>query len=131
MANIRINRDGVIYKESQTFDRKAAANGWIIKREDELNQPGAIERLSKPQATLADAIDKYIETSLKAIGRTKAQVLAKIKDFPIAGKLCEKITSQDIVGLAEEFSEGRKPQTVGNYLFHLSAVFAIAKPAWG
>jgi hypothetical protein len=38
--------------------------------------------------TLGDAIDKYVEDSAKAIGRTKTQVLKSIKEFDIANKLC-------------------------------------------
>jgi integrase len=132
MAKIRIKRDGIEYKESMTFDRKAAANAWIIKREDELNQPGAIQATQKPAGTLADAIDKYIETSLKAIGRTKAQVLEAIKAYPIAGMGCKAIMSTHIVELADALLEGgRQPQTVGNYLSHLQSVFSIAPAAWG
>lgn len=81
--------------------------------------------------TLSDAIDKYVESSLKEIGRTKAQVLRSIKSFPIAELPCNDIISTDIVDLARELAKDRKPQTVANYMSHLSAVFAIARPAWG
>jgi len=132
MAKIRITRDGIEYKESMTFERKAAASAWIAKREEELNQPGALVASQRPQGSLADAIDKYIETSLKAIGRTKAQVLASIKTYRIARMACGDIRSTHIVELADELlAGGRKPQTVGNYMSHLQSVFAIAKPAWG
>ncbi len=42
-----------------------------------------------------------------------------------------RITSADIVAFATELSDGRQPQTVGNYISHLAAIFAIAGPAWG
>ncbi len=32
---------------------------------------------------------------------------------------------------ATRLAEGRKPQTVGNYLSHLSSIFSIARPTWG
>lgn len=65
------------------------------------------------------------------MGRTKAQVLRSIRDFDIADKTCASITSADIVAFAREKLEtGVQPQTVANYLSHLGAVFAIARPAW-
>lgn len=132
MGKIIIKRGGaVVHRESKTFDRRIATAAWIAKREAELAQPGAIERANLPRVTLADAIDKYTTESLKQMGRTKAQVLAAIKKYDIALKQCEEIESADIVALATELSQGRKPQTVANYLSHLAAVFAVAGPAWG
>ena len=51
-AQIRINRDGrTVYQESQTFDRKLAAQAWIKRRETELSEPGAIERAVEAQTS--------------------------------------------------------------------------------
>lgn len=131
-AQIRIKRDGVvIHTEAQTFERRQPAAGWLKMREAELKEPGAIERIKRPSTKLADAIDRYVLESLKEIGRTKAQVLNAIKTYPIADMDCAAIKSEDIVALATTLSKGRKPQTVGNYMSHLAAVFAIARPAWG
>lgn len=130
-AQIRIMRDGTtVHSEAQTFDRRPAAAAWLKKRETELSEPGAIENLTKPQATLADAIDRYLRESRKQMGRTKAQCLETLKGFSIASKACRDIGASDIVELASELSDGREPQTVGNYLSHLASVFAIARPAW-
>ena len=79
--------------------------------------------------TLAGAIDRYIAESKRKIGRTKAQVLRTIKTYDIADMRCSKITSADIIAFARALPV--QPQTVGNYLSHLGAVFAVAKPAWG
>lgn len=132
MGKIILKRSGqVVHRESKTFERRAAAAGWIAKREEELSRPGEIERANAPLVTLTDAIDKYTTESRKEIGRTKAQVLEAIKAHSIASLACDKIASRDIVALATDLSKGRKPQTVANYLSHLAAVFAIAGPAWG
>jgi len=132
MAKIILKDKGkVIHRESKTFERKPAAAAWIAKREEELREPGAIERANATHVTLADAIDKYVGESLKAIGRTKAQVLRSIKEYEIAKMDCPAIKSQHIVELGTELGKSRKPQTVGNYISHLSAIFAIARPAWG
>jgi hypothetical protein len=73
-----------------------------------------------------------VEDSAKAIGRTKAQVLKSIKEFDIANKLCAQIDSADIVAFAKEkLNTGVSPQTVSNYLSHLSAVFTVVRSsAW-
>jgi hypothetical protein len=45
MAKIIIKRKGeVIHRETETFDRRPAAAGWIARREDELSKPGALDR---------------------------------------------------------------------------------------
>lgn len=142
MAKIILKREGkIVHRETKTFDRRAAANAWMKSREDELSQPGAIERAKVKHYTLADAIDRHVIESLKAIGKTKAQVLNKVKEFPIADMRCEDIRSTDILSLAQDLVKGvdpakpdtmeaRTPQTVGNYLSHLSSIFSIARPAW-
>lgn len=121
----------IVHREAKTFDRKQAAEAWVKRRETELSEPGALQRVKAPDATLADAIDRYIKESKKAIGRTKAQVLKSIKDYDIANMDCAAIRSDDIVAFAKELSGQRQPQTVGNYLSHLAAIFRIARPAWG
>lgn len=131
-ARIIIKKSGkIIHREAQTFDRRPAAAAWMAKREDELRQPGAIERAQQEAPTLARAIERYTEESLKEIGRTKAQVLNALKREPIAAMQCDRIRSDDIVALARDLAADKQPQTVGNYLSHLAAVFAIARPAWG
>jgi integrase len=131
-AQILLTREGeIVHRESRTFNDRAMAQGWLNRRETELEKPGGIEAAKIGKETLGDAIDKYIATSRKEIGRTKTQVLETLKGLNIANKRCRDIASQDIVELAELLSEDRQPQTVANYLSHLQSVFAIAKPAWG
>lgn len=127
-AQIVIKRKGVtVHRETQTFDRRQAAAAWIKRRETELSEPGALDRRDDP--TLAEAIDRYINESRKELGRTKSQVLRTIKTFDIAEKRCSQIDSTDIVAMARGINAA--PQTVQNYLSHLSPIFAIARPAWG
>lgn len=117
----------VIWNETETFDRRQAANAWLARREAELAVPGAMERPDDPP--LREAIDRYISESVKAIGRTKAQVLETIKRYDIAELPCSKVNSSEIVAFAKGLPVG--PSTVQNYLSHLGAVFKIARPAWG
>ncbi|NEI60974.1 site-specific integrase [Rhizobium leguminosarum] len=154
-AQIRLKQKGeVVHTEAQTFDRKAAAKAWLKKRETELAEPGALEKLKAADPILADVIDEYISTSLKAMGKTKAQCLRLIKKHPIAAKRSSTIASPDISGFAKDLKSGwlpegeedvfeaasgkgdkkvlvRQPQTVGNYMSHLGSVFAVARPMWG
>jgi hypothetical protein len=105
----------------------------MSKREAELEEPGALSSggAVRSRSTLADAIDRYIETSRKDFGRKKAQVLRYIENHPIGAHRREDISSRDVVNLAERIGLTAKPQTVLNYMSHLSSIFAIARPAWG
>jgi integrase len=131
LAKVSIMRDGELHRENKTFDRKPAATAWIAKREGELSKPGAISKIKTGGKTLADAIDRYILESTAPLGKTKTQVLEAIKRYDIAGMKCEAISSSELSDFARELSSGRTPATVTNYMSHLSAVFAIASPAWG
>jgi integrase len=126
-AQIVRKKDGeIVWRETQTFDRKPAAVAWLARRETELSEPGAMERKEDP--ALADVIDRYIKESKKAIGRTKAQVLRTIKGLPIAELHCSEIGSAELIAFAQALPGS--PATVQNYLSHLGAVFAIARPMW-
>lgn len=127
-AYIRIKKKGsVVHTESVTFDREQAAKAWIKKRETELAQPGALEKSADP--LLSDVIDKYNQDTQRSHGKTKDQVLRTIRNSPLGEMRCSEIGSQQIVEFAQAINA--TPQTVGNYLAHLSAVFSVAKPAWG
>lgn len=130
-AMVRIKRSGaVVFSKSATFDREPAAKAWIKKTEKAAAQPGGLE-VKIPSMTLDAAIQRYLDTSRKAIGKTKAQVLEAIRRDKIAGMACEAISSSDIVSYATRLGDGRQPQTVMNYLSHLGAVFAVAESAFG
>lgn len=132
-AQIVIKRDGkIVHRESATFSRRQSAAAWLEKRETALSDPGGIEKAQANDPALGAVIDRYVSESRKAIGKTKAQCLETMKGFSIAGMKCSAIKSHDITEFAAQLSRGaRKPQTVQNYLSHLGAVFALAKPAWG
>lgn len=129
-AQIRIKRSGeMLHTESQTFDRKPAAAMWLKKRESELAEPGALDKLRAPDPALCDVIDQYLAESKRDYGKTKRQVLRTIKAARLGQMRCSEIGSAQILEFAQSLNA--KPQTVGNYLAHLASVFAIARPAWG
>lgn len=132
-AQIVIKRGGKrVHSEAKTFDRKIAAKSWATRREVELAMPGALERARHKSegVTLGRAIERYVEESVRQMGRSKRQVLKTISNMAIAEMECAEIGSDDIVALARELSTRVKPQTVQSYLSHLSSVFTIARPAW-
>ena len=128
LAQILLKRKGeIIHRESQTFDRRQAAKAWLSRRETELSEPGAFDR--KSDVKLADVIDRYVREFEREIGRTKAQVLAKIKQCDIAELRCSEIKSLQLAEFARSLKV--QPQTRANYLSHLAAVFRVARPLWG
>jgi integrase len=127
-VQIRVKEGGkTIHTESQTFDRKPAAEAWKKKREAELAANGLAKKVEDPP--LADVIDKYNNDKLRPHGKTKDQVLRTIKNSWLGELKCSEVTSQELVKFAQELDAG--PSTRGNYMSHLAAVFTVAKPAWG
>lgn len=127
-AQIVIKKDGrIVHREAKTFDRRPAAAAWMEKREKDLR--AGVPAGEDP--TLAKVIEKYTQDSKREVGRTKAQVLRAIKGYDIGAMKGSEIGSSHIVAFATELAETVQPQTVANYLSHLSAVFAVARPAWG
>lgn len=130
VAQIVVKRGGAIaHREAQTFDRKQAANAWVVKREAELKRPGGLEQKEDP--ALLAVIDRYIAESKSPVLGTKAQVLKSIKNSNLGETKCSDITSKTLVSFARELTENVEPQTCGNYFSHLSNIFTVARPAWG
>jgi integrase len=133
VAQINIRRNGKwAHRESRTFDKRTSAAAWYNKRMKEIASAGEdLSQLKSKGRTLSAAIDRYITESVKEIGRTKAQVLRSIREYDLADMPCNEIRSPDIVQFAKDLSATRTPATVANYMSHLGAVFALARPAWG
>jgi integrase len=127
-AQVTIKSRGKVHREARSFDRKQAANAWIVRRQDELHKPGALDRAGK-DPKLGDVIARYLAESEKKIGRSKAQVLKTIMKYDIAEMRCSEITSADVVSFAKALSVS--PPTVQHYLSHLGSIFRLARPAWG
>ena len=127
LAQILIKRKGkILFRQAETFDRRQAAKAWLGRREFELSEPGALDRPDDP--TLSVVIDRYV-SELKQVGKTKAQVLASISsNYDISRMKCSGIDSAALVEFAKSIRVS--PQTRQNYMSHLGAVFAVARPAW-
>jgi integrase len=130
LGQITIKKDGAtVHREAETFDRKQAANAWIVKREAELKRPGGLEQKEDP--LLAAVIDRYVDESKNPVSGTKAQVLKTIKNSDLGETRCSHITSHKLVAFARDLTKTVEPQTCGNYFSHLSNIFTLARPAWG
>jgi integrase len=128
-AQIVIKKKGVIvHREAETFDRKQAANAWIVKREAELKRPDGLERKEDP--TLAAVIDRYIKESRNPVLGSKAQMLNAIKNSDLGETKCSEISANTLVSFARELTKNVAPQTCGNYFSSLSNIFTVARPAW-
>lgn len=127
-AQVRVKKGGkVVHAETQTFDREAAAKTWIKKRETELAEPGALDKPEDP--ILSVVIQKYLGDKLKPHGKTKDQVLRTIASSWLGETHCSQIDSATVIKYLEGLTS--QPQTRGNYLSHLSAIFTVARPASG
>lgn len=101
VAQIVIKKAGaILHREAETFDRKQAANAWIVKREAELKSPGGLERKEDPP--LSAVIDRYIAESKNPVLGTKAQVLKAIKNSDLGEVKCSEIISKTLVAFARE-----------------------------
>jgi hypothetical protein len=66
VAQIVIKKAGaILHREAETFDRKQAANAWIVKREAELKRPGGLEQKEDP--ALSVVINRYIAESVPSV----------------------------------------------------------------
>lgn len=129
-AQITLKKGGAtIHREAQTFDRRQAANAWMVKREAELKKPSGLEHKENP--TLSAVIERYIDESKNVVLGTKAQVLKTIQNSSLGHLKSSDVTSQKLVAFAKELVKNVEPQTCGNYFSHLSNIFTVARPAWG
>lgn len=129
LAKISIMREGVVVlNQSRTFDRRPAAAQWLKNREKELAVPGALDRINQNDPLLSVAIDRYIDESEKAIGKTKAQVLRTIKASDLGQKKCSAADTEALCDYIKSLDAA--PSTRGNYLSHLASIYTVAGPMW-
>ncbi len=117
-AQIRIMRNGErVYQESQTFDRKQAAQAWIKRRETELTVPGVLERAGRKGATVREMIERYLDEHEKTrpLGKTRRATLRAISETWLGETMDQDLTSRRLVEYAqwrmEPVGGGIKPQT--------------------
>lgn len=134
-ARIRIKENGKIkFTDNRTFDKRADALRWGVKREDELKEPGAIEREQSKGINVGMLIRRYMHEfgSIDEFGRSKTYDLQRLQKYAIAEIPALKLTSADLIEHVRlRRQEGTGPATVNNDLVWLRVVFKTARPAWG
>ena len=134
-GEIILRRDKkIVYRESRSFPKEKDARDWVSSREKLLRNPGVLDTViarKVEKITVRQLIARYIAENNGAMGRTKLNCLEVVSDYDIADIPCEDLRSADIVAFAQTLYAGnRKPQTVQNYLSHLTSVLRIARSAW-
>jgi integrase len=108
-------------RDSATFETRAEAVDWIVRREGELLD-GKGARGSK---TLADAIDAHLEQSPR--GRSERARLVELKGKPWAKKPLRELTPADIADWRDARSKVVKPETVRREMTLLRSVLERAR----
>ena len=84
-AQVRIQRDGLnVYRESKTFGKKMQAELWAARREMELEEPGAIDRLSHGGVTVGRVLEIYeseFNTERNPFGAQSSMPLKRCKKW--------------------------------------------------
>lgn len=132
-AQIRINRAGERYTESKTFNTRREAERWAVRREMELENPGAITRAKAEGLTVGDLIRQYMtdfEVEYR-YGRSKLADLKRLLMCEIAKLPAISLRAMDFV---EHIKERRKecgPATATNDLVWLRVVLKRSRTMAG
>ena len=133
-AQVRIKKGSkVIHHEAGTFERKRDAVAWMREREHDLSKHGVEKAQDAENPPLSTVIYRYMDEyeAIRPLGRTKRQSLRRIAQGPFGKLRVSDVTSEALVAFAKERVRQAQPQTVSNDMAHLSAVFSVARPAWG
>lgn len=133
-AQVRIKRKGkVVYSESQTFGKKGIAKDWIRSREEELQTPGALERVMHRGITVGELIKRYLDEvgADGEFGRSKGAALRALQGMEVADLDALALKASDLIRHARtRRSDGTGPATVGQDIAWLRVVLKYARRAW-
>ncbi len=134
-AQVRIRRNGRLYTEARTFDRRAMAVAWAREREDEIRRnPDAIGRSRHRGLTVGELIGRYIDEreAIEPLGRSKMAHLRLLQSFELAERVAQDVTPQQLVEhVRKRRLSGAGPSTVANDLIWLRVVYRYARTAMG
>lgn len=133
-AQVRIKRNGkVVYSESQTFGKKGIARDWIRTREEELQKPGALERVMHKGVTVGELIGRYVKEvdSINPFGRSKDSALKALRQMDVADLDALTLTASEIIDhIRSRRSDGAGAATVSQDVAWLRVVLKYARRAW-
>lgn len=133
-AQVRVKRKGkVVYSESQTFGKKGIAKDWIRSREEELQKPGALERVMHRGVTVGELIGRYIQEvdSINPFGRSKDAALKALKAMDVADLDALMLKASEVLDhIRSRRSDGAGASTVSQDIAWLRVVLKYARRAW-
>lgn len=132
-AQIRIMRAGkTIHNESRTFSKQAMAKAWMLKRETELEQPGAIDASRHSGVSLGTLLQRYLDEVLDGFGRTKREHIKQLIGMPLAREPAMGLTAPRLMEHIQwRRGQGTGPSTIANDLVWLRIAMRYAADAWG
>ena len=140
-AEIRINRQGVIFKESKTFSTSRTANNWLKKREEEIEANPEIltGTIKNSKTTISELITRYLDEVGDQYSITTRRSLRVLLKLPISKIHVEKLAALHITEHVRQRKIGFpslgfgpiQPSTILNELQHLKSVLNHARLLWG
>lgn len=94
----RFEARALVYSEAKTFPKRTLAERWAAKREEELEQPGAIAHAKRGGMTLGALLRAYEEKYCAKAGRSKKADIKRLQGYEVA--------STPLSGLSAEVLEG-------------------------
>lgn len=108
-AQIRLKEDGELtYSESKTFTRRALAQGWLRRRESEIEEAQAIGQPVQGLVTLKQILEDYVSDAkgIVAWGRSKTADIARLQKAKLAHRDARHLRAIDFV----EYARWRRTQ---------------------
>ena len=126
-----LGRGGV----SKTFSTKGEARAWLRKINTEIDEGRYVDRRLAERTTLAEALDRYIDTVAvrkKGRGARENKYQANnIKKHEISNLPLARVRSEHVAKYREDRLKSVSKNTVRLELALLSHLFTIAKSEWG
>lgn len=128
-ARIRINKGGVVYQESETFERKALAKEWAARRETELRVPGVLEKLTHKGITIKQVLEWYKEDYDGATkwGRSKLSHINFLIGHSFADTDALALTPREVLAHLRSRRKTASASTVNNDVIWLTNAFRSAR----
>ncbi len=134
-AQIRMRRNGaIVYTEAETFEKIPMATAWANRREAELREPGALERVRHRGITVGAVLEMYRDDfdGLSKFGRSKLSHINYLINHPAFSALdALALTSRQLVqhAVQRRTIDGAMPATVNNDFVWLSNAFRAVRIA--
>ena len=134
-CTVGIKKNGVyVYRENRTFMKQTLAKAWGTKRVAYIEEFGMPEpsASSSEGITIETLIANYLKHPDIIVGRSKAEVLGRIKKSELAGMPLNEITAKHYIEFCQmRKAQGCSPKTISDDIAYISTVLKAAKPFFG